>query len=459
MPLAKTLTVLSLLLFAAAPLPAPVQDRNGDVAIPDVVERVVPAVVSIYSSREARLEEPFLFPFPPGTPPRGREQGMGSGVIVAPDGLILTNNHVVDRASDVRVVLSDRREFKATVVGTDPKSDLALLRVDARELPPLPFGDSSKVRVGETVLAVGNPLGVGQTVSKGIVSAKGRANVGIVDYEDFLQTDAAINPGNSGGALVNLKGELIGINTAIATRTGGFQGIGFAIPSNMAREVMTLLLKDGKVSRGQMGVLVQDMTPALARAMEGAPEQGVLVSEVQEGSPAEKAGLRRGDVLVRVDGESVTTASQLRNKVALRGAGAEVKLQAWRDGKTREFTVRLRKSDEPSAEARRAPRSDPEADEGSDSGLPGVSVTPATPRVLRRLGLPESAEGVVVSGLDPARVSPWVGLREGDLIVEANRSPVRSPEELRKAVRASKSPVLLTLRRAGGTVFVAVPKE
>ena len=268
--------------LASSP-PAQQEAFLQDASIPDVAERVSPAVVSIYSSRPVAVVSPFgqgyESPFGPG---RAEQQSLGSGAIVSPDGVILTNNHVVDHARDIRVVLADRREFVAKVVGTDRKTDLAVLRIDAKNLPVLPFGDSSKIRVGETVIAVGNPLGVGQTVSRGIISAKGRANVGITDYEDFLQTDAAINPGNSGGALVSLRGELIGINTAIASRTGGFQGIGFAIPSNMARQVMDVLIKDGKVSRGQMGVMVQDLTPALAATMEGAPKDGVLVGDVME---------------------------------------------------------------------------------------------------------------------------------------------------------------------------------
>lgn len=428
-----------------------------DASIPDVVDRVSPAVVSIYSTRPVAVVTPYDLPFG-GT--RGEQQSLGSGAIVASDGIILTNNHVVDHGRDIRIVLADRREFVAKVVGTDRKTDLAVLRIDAKNLPVLPFGDSSKIRVGETVIAVGNPLGVGQTVSRGIISAKGRANVGVTDYEDFLQTDAAINPGNSGGALVSLRGELIGINTAIASRTGGFQGIGFAIPSNMARQVMELLLKEGKVSRGQMGVLVQDLTPALAAAMDGAPKDGVLVGDVLEKSPAEKAGLRRGDVVVKLDGEPVRASSELRNRVALRGAGSDVRLTVWRGGETKEMTVKLRAEAEEKRAAEAATEEDePEAraERGQASGLSGVRVTPATPALLRRAGLSSSLRGVFVTSSETP--ASHAGLHEGDLIVEVNHKPVESVADLRKEVRDGPKSALVAVRRGAGTLFLAVPKD
>jgi serine protease Do len=429
-----------------------------DEPIPDVVERVAPAVVSILMTRESLGDRRIPLPVP-GRGPRFRESGMGSGVIVSAGGLVLTNNHVVERASDVRVVLPDRREFKARVLGTDKKTDLALLQIEAKDLPFLLFGDSSKARVGETVLAIGNPLGVGQTVSKGIVSAKGRANVGIVDYEDFLQTDAAINPGNSGGALVNLRGELIGIPTAIASRTGGFQGIGFAIPSDMARQIMDLLKRDGKVNRGQMGVVIQDMTPRLAQAMPGAPDRGALVADVQEGSPAEKAGLRRGDIIRMLDGEPVESVSQLRNRVALKGGGATALLDVWRQGKSVVLSIELRKEEERDVDRAESRGSEEDEAEGLDAGLTGIKVAPATPAALRRLGLPDTLKGLLITSIDTSRVSPWLGLREGDLLLEVNRKAVEAVEDLRKAARDASDTVLLTVRRQGGTLYVAVPKE
>ena len=453
--LATTLSFLSCGTPGLASPPEQAAPTLQDASIPDVVERVSPAVVSIYTSRP--VASPYDLPFGGS---RTEQPSLGSGAIVAPDGVILTNNHVVDHGRDIRVILADRREFDAKVVGTDRKTDLAVLRIDAQNLPTLPFGDSSKIRVGETVIAVGNPLGVGQTVSRGIISAKGRANVGVTDYEDFLQTDAAINPGNSGGALVSLRGELIGINTAIASRTGGFQGIGFAIPSNMARQVMDLLLKDGRVSRGQMGVMVQDLTPALASAMDGAPKDGVLVGEVMEKSPAERAGLKRGDVVTTLDGEPVRSSSDLRNRVALRGAGKEVRLTIWRGGETKEMTVKLRAE----AEERRAAEAATDGDEpearaerGQASGLSGVRVTSATPALLRRAGLSANLRGVFVASSEPP--ASHAGLREGDLIVEVNHKPVESIADLRKEVQDGPKNALVAVRRGAGTLFIAIPKE
>lgn len=427
-----------------------------EASVPDVVEKVVPAVVSIYAQRPAVHADGSVAPFLPM--PRRDVEGMGSGVIVRADGLIVTNNHVVDQARDLRVVLHDRREFRAKIVGRDPKTDIALLQVDGRDLPHVPFGDSSKVRVGETVLAIGNPLGVGQTVSKGIVSAKGRANVGIVDYEDFLQTDAAINPGNSGGALVNLRGELVGINTAIATRTGGFQGIGFAIPSNMAREVMEILLREGRVDRGQLGVLVQDITPALAEALRTPGVRGVLVSEVMSGGAAEKAGLRRGDVILKVDGADVDSSAAVRNRVALRGAGRTVTLRILREGKTLDVEVRLKKLEEPVSSLEPAAEAGPDESAAADSGLPGISVAPATPSLLRRFQLSSHLKGLVVTRIDVSKAPAWAGLVVGDVIVEVNRRPVRTVDDLREALESQPKQALLCVRRGNGTLYLAVPR-
>jgi serine protease Do len=457
---AAGVSVLACGTTGSAAAPAPLAPALQDSSIPDVAERVSPAVVSIFTSRPVSVVSPFgqgVDPFGQGG--RAEQQSLGSGAIVAPDGIILTNNHVVDHAKDVRVVLADRREFVAKVVGSDRKTDLAVLRIDAKNLPVLPFGDSSKMRVGETVLAVGNPLGVGETVSRGIISAKGRANVGITDYEDFLQTDAAINPGNSGGALVSLRGELIGINTAIATRTGGFQGIGFAIPSNMAHQVMDLLLRDGKVSRGQMGVMVQDLTPALAATMDGAPREGVLVGDVLEKSPAEKAGLKRGDVITKIDGEGVRSSSELRNQVALRGAGKDVRLSVWRAGESRDLSVRLRAEPEEKKALEATDEEGPEAraERGSASGLAGVRVTPATSSLLRRAGLPSGLRGLFVTAVEPP--ASFAGIHEGDLIVEVNRKAVESVADLRREIQDGPRNALLAVRRGPGTLFVAIPRD
>ena len=324
-----------------APLPA-------SASISDVAERVVDSVVNI-STTQTVADGPFIFdpffadPSSPsfGAPDTRKAQSLGSGVIVSADGKILTNAHVVRNADEIMVTLHDGTDHKAKVLGVDPKSDLAVLRVtDAKvKLEPLAFADSSRLRLGEVVLAVGNPFGVGQAVTMGIVSATGRASVGIVDYEDFIQTDAAINPGNSGGALVNMKGELVGINTAILSRSGGYQGIGFAIPTNMAKPIMDMLIKDGKVSRGWLGVTLAPLD-AQAQARFGVAS-GVLVAQVGDGTPAAKAGLSAGDVITAVDGTGVKDVGKLRNAVAIKGAGKVTTLDIRRDGKPSQIKVTL----------------------------------------------------------------------------------------------------------------------
>lgn len=300
-------------------------------SLADVAEKVMPAVVNIFSNRPAggRPRSPFA------------QQSLGSGVLVSPTGYILTNHHVVDRAYDIRVVLADRRDFAAVVVGTDAPSDLAVLRIDARNLPSLPLGDSSKIRIGELVLAVGNPFGVGQAVTLGIISATGRANVGVADYEDFLQTDAAVNPGNSGGALVNMSGQLIGINTAILSRSGGHQGIGFAIPSNMARTILDAIVASGEFRRGFLGVTVLDLTTGLAERAGLVRLQGVYVASVQKESPADRAGLRPEDIILSLDGQPVGTAAELRNRVSLKGPNAVLQIRIFRRGSRIDVTATL----------------------------------------------------------------------------------------------------------------------
>lgn len=277
-----------------------------------------------------------------------RQQGLGSGVIVSAEGHIVTNNHVVEQADEIEVSLADKRKFKAKVVGTDPKSDLAVLKIEASGLPTLRWADSTRLEVGEFVLAVGNPFGLDQTVTMGIVSAVGRANVGIVDYEDFIQTDAAINPGNSGGALVNLNGELAGINTAIFTRTGGYMGIGFAIPSSMARSVMTSLIRHGKVIRGWLGVSIQELTEQLAKQFDVEEAKGVLVSDVMEDSPAAKGKLERGDIITTYNKVAVKDPVHLRSLVAETEPGTAVSLTVIRDKKRKDIQSRLASCRRPS---------------------------------------------------------------------------------------------------------------
>jgi serine protease Do len=437
-----------------------------------VVEKVAPAVVNISSSKVVKAptgyfqngddesDDPgqdMLRQFFGGRnfggrnmqPREQREQGLGSGVIVSPDGYILTNNHVVDGATDIRVALADKREFKARVVGTDAKVDIAVLKIDASNLPAIVFGDSGKVRVGDYAIAVGDPFGVGQTVTMGIVSAKGRTGLGIEEYEDFIQTDAPINPGNSGGALVNDRGELVGINTAIlAHGSEGNQGIGFAIPANMARNVMDEIVKYAKVQRAYLGIVPQDVTPAIAEAFGQKTLQGALVGDVTADGPAQRAGLRKGDIITEVDGKAVNGANDLRMTISMMQPGATVQLKAVRDGQVREFTAHL--GDLPGTEAsNRTPEG-----KSSDSALAGVSVDNLDAQTARQLHLPASTAGVIVTNISPSSPAADSGLRKGDVIQEVNRKPVSNVNEFEQAVRASKHDPLLLVNRQGNTMYV-----
>jgi serine protease Do len=430
-----------------------------------VVDRIAGAVVNISSTRTVRPPVPEQSPFfndplfreffgHPQRPPEMREHALGSGVIVSRDGYVLTNAHVVQGASDIRVSLLDKRELKATVVGQDPKTDIALLRIPGDGFPFARFGDSTKVRVGEFVLAIGDPLGLGQTVTMGIISAKGRGNVGIVDYEDFIQTDAAINPGNSGGALVDVAGQLIGINTAIATSGGarGNQGIGFSVPSNLAREVMTQIEQHGRVIRGWLGVAVQDVTPQMAGALGLKTQNGALVGDVTEGSPAARAGLQRGDVVVEVDGKPVSDSRSLRMTIAEASPGTRVVLGVLHDGARRDVTVML---GEMPAEENKPPGNAPSAE-----GALGIQIAPLTPEIARRLGVPESTAGVLIRGVQPGSRAAEAGLRPGDVIEEVDKARVRSPEDVKKALeKDGKRAHLLLVLREGVTHYVAVPTE
>jgi serine protease Do len=434
----------------------------------EVVSRVSPAVVTIRSERRVRAAEQFPFIEDQffrdffgdrfrNAQPRSQERlqrGLGSGVVVSADGYILTNHHVIDGAEEIRVELSDNRTLPAKVVGSDPPSDLAVLKVDAQGLPVLPLGDSDRVRVGDVVLAVGNPLGVGQTVTMGIISAKGRST-GLSDgsFEDFLQTDAPINTGNSGGALVNTNGELVGINSQILSPSGGNIGIGFAIPANMARSVMEQLLKGGKVHRGMLGVTIQQVTPDLASSL-GLPNvRGALVSSVQAGSPAERAGIRRGDVITAFNGAPVSDSNSLRNQVARTQPGTEVALTIARDNLSREVRVTL---GELPAEKSRAASVDIGGD-ATETGKLGISVEPLTPALASRLNLPSSAQGLVVTNIDPVGPAAEAGIQEGDLIEEANRQPVRSAADLQTAIQKTGTrPALLLINRRGDNLFLTV---
>ncbi len=439
---------------------------NGSLnLISDTAEAVLPSVVNIATARTQTLDEgmgslhndPFFKRFfgergGENEPLERRTSGMGSGVIVGADGVVLTNNHVVDGADEVKVRLSDGREFDAVVVGKDKRSDLAVIRLqgDFGDLPALSLGDSSSLRLGEVVLAVGNPFGLDGTVTMGIVSAQGRSGVGIVDYEDFIQTDAAINPGNSGGALVNLRGELVGINTAIASRSGGYQGIGFAIPTSMARPIMDSLLATGRVERGWLGVAIQDLEPEMLEAFGMKPgARGVLVGDVMSGSPAEQAGLKNGDVITRLEGAAVEAVQELRNRVALSPAGKVVRVDYVRGGKDKSAKVTLGVLPEDGV-ASLAPED--EAVEGE--ALAGLELAPLDAASRRRFDVPDSVNrGLVVLRVEPGSDAAEAGIRPGDVILEVNRRRVSDLGSFKDA-RGETPRALLLLSRAGRSHYL-----
>ena len=407
----------------------------------------LPAVVNVATARPAKLpDDPFSRLFFGNRPPR-RERGLGSGVIVTADGFVLTNNHVVEGAQDIRVTLADRREVSARLVGTDPKTDLAVLKLPGAGYPVVALADSSRVEVAEVVLALGNPFGLSQTVTQGIVSAVGRADLGIADYEDFIQTDAPINPGNSGGALVDARGALIGINTAIFSQTGGSQGIGFAVPVNMARQVMDQLVRRGRLTRAYLGVSLQEVTPALARGLGVSAERGVIVGDVAPDSPAARAGLKRGDVILAVDGTPVDDVGRLRNLIAGTAPGTTLKLTVLRDGREQTLDVAVAEMPErgPATAAR------PSAPE-----RPGLSVADVTPEVAKKLGLPPGLAGALVTEVIPGGPAAEAGLRPGDVIQEVNRKPVRSAAEFAREVEQARGRDIVVLVNRGGSTAYAV---
>lgn len=442
----------------------------------EIVEKVRPAVVNVAVTGGGGSSKPLPpGPFggppgggppgggPPGRPPGGPGMSAGSGVVIDPRGYILTNNHVVEDASDINVTFNDGREVPATIVGTDPKTDLAVIKVkvENEQLPSIPWGNYDTLRVGDVVLAVGSPFGLKSSVSFGIISALGRGSVGITEYEDFIQTDAAINPGNSGGALVNMKGELIGINTAIFSRTGGSEGVGFAIAVSIAKDITSSLIESGKVVRGWMGVAIQELTPALAQSFQLPEDQqgGVLISEVHEDGPSAKAGLQRGDVILEYGNESVKDVNHLRNIVARTKVGKQKEIKVLREGKETALTLVLgeRPSDQVLAKAS-PPGETPPAMERLDNVLSGLMVEAITPDNRNQFGIPEEAKGVVVAKVEAGSAVEAAGIQPGDLIQEVSRSAVKNLDEYQQIASkiAKEELVVLLVNRRGNNLFVAV---
>ncbi len=443
----------------------------------DVAKAVTPAVVNITTvigekisgrggenDQRDRMEEffgpntpfgpfgpKFRGPQGPMEPPRGfRGGGQGSGVIVSPDGYILTNNHVIDGAREVTVTLPDKREFTGKIVGTDPKTDLAVVKIDGKDLPTIPWGDASKLQVGEYVLAVGNPFGLNSTVTLGIVSALGRGHMGITQYEDFIQTDAAINPGNSGGALVNTKGELVGINTAIFSQSGGYQGVGFAVSSTMGQPVYESLVKTGKVVRGYLGIGIQDLNKDLAKSFHVTDGKGALVTDVKEDSPADHAGLQQGDVITSYQSSPVEDAVALQRLVTKTTVGAKVSMKVLRDGHEKELTVKI---GEQPGETKIAKA---DSNDG-EYAFAGVAVADLDRETAKELGIKGKAQGVVVTSVEPDSGADKAGLMPGDVIREINRQPVKSVKEFEKLSSSVKKGdnVLMLISRRGASLFLS----
>ncbi len=461
-----------------APVSRSAAMTGGRDSYADIVNKVAPAVVTIRVEGRARVsptqfggdddEEDMMRRFfgerfgqgqgraPRQMPRTPKQRGLGSGVVVTSDGYVLTNNHVIDSAEDIQVEFNDGRSYRGTLVGADKPSDLALLKVEATGLPTMPLGNSDSVQVGDVVLAVGNPLGIGQTVTMGIISAKGRSTgTGDGSYEDFLQTDAPINHGNSGGALVSMRGELVGINSQIVSQSDGNIGIGFAIPTNMARHVMDQLKTDGRVRRSQLGVTVQPVTSEMADSLGLKQVGGAIVSSVAAGSAAEKAGVKRGDVIRSFNGQPIHDFNALRNRVADATPGSSASVVVVRDGAEKTLSVKL---DEAAVSKEARDRATSGSD---DKAALGVAVSPLSPDLARRAGLGRDAQGVVVQDVDPDGRAADAGIESGDIILEVNRQPVQSVEELRSAVRkAADKPTLLLVRRAadgdGHDLFVTV---
>jgi serine protease Do len=450
------------------------------VSFSPIVKKTTPAVVNISSTKVIKasdqgmsrgrgqqqnplFNDPFFRQFfgenmPFNMVPRDRrESSLGSGVVVSPDGYILTNNHVVEGATTVKVTLADRREFTAKIVGTDPQTDIAVIKIDAGSLPVLPLS-GIKPETGDVCLAIGNPFGVGQTVTMGIVSATGRSLGGTIeDYEDFIQTDAAINPGNSGGALINTRGELIGINTAILSGSGGNNGIGFAIPVTMAKNIMDQLIRSGKVVRGYIGAYLQDVDPNLAKAFKLSSNNGVVITKVDPGTPADKAGLKEGDVVTEANGHEVIDTQGLRNTIASLAPGTVVKMHVVRNGNPMDINVTL--AERPADLSARSSRRHNGQPGNSQGGLDGVEVDNMSPDIARQLNLPATTTGVVVTDVDQASAAADAGLQRGDVIEQVNKQPVKSVSDFNRLVSQGNGTLLLLVNRGGVRNFVAIESK
>jgi serine protease Do len=437
--------------------------RETGKAFRSVAKDVSPAVVFIQVAKEVEQQE-FTNPFGENSPfndeffrryfqqpessPDDNSQkqyttGQGSGFLISDDGYIMTNNHVVGDADRVEVQLLDGREFDAEIIGSDPSTDVALIKIETNEkLPFLSLGDSDKLEVGDWVLAFGNPFGLSHTLTAGIVSAKGRSGIGLTDYENFIQTDAAINPGNSGGPLINLDGEVVGMNTAIFSQSGGYMGIGFAIPVNMAKNVRQQLVEYGSVTRGRLGVVIQDLTKELAESFEIDQRNGILVAQVLEDSPAAQAGLKQGDVILLLDGSEVNEVAQFRNKIALTKPGTEVELQVLRDGKKQKIEVVIGTMETVA-----------KVESAADSSLPelGIRLQRLTEELAVQLDY-QGQSGVLVAEVESGSVAAQVGLQRGDLIEEVNRKPVSDPDQVMDLIANSKNSTLLLLVRQGDAI-------
>jgi Do/DeqQ family serine protease len=441
-----------------------------------VAAHVKPAVVSVYSEKTVKYE-PQDFPFPFGdeffrrffgqqfSNPQAQpkeykvpQRGMGSGMIIDKQGHILTNYHVVGDVDKLNVRLADQRRFDAEIVGSDPRTDVAVIKIKGKvpdDLPTVDLGDSDALKVGDLVIAVGAPFGLLQTVTQGIISATGRQDVGIADYEDFLQTDAAINPGNSGGPLVNMRGQVVGINSAIATNIGQFAGVGFSIPINMVQTMLPTLIKGGKITRGMLGVVIQDVNEDLAKQFHLSESKGALVSQVQPNSPASKTGIKVGDVIVGYNGKKVEDTRELRNWVAGTAPGTSANIEIIRDGKHETVTATIGTLSAETAEAGAAP-----SEGGDQLSALGLTVKTLTPDLARRFGL-ENQKGVLISGVQGGSIASEGGLQAGDVIAEADRKPVTNVQELQSVLAQAKNKdrVLFLIKRKGGSLFVVLQTD